>query len=391
MYRRRVTSSPQAVNHDFIPSTVEEIFDDITGRRLGFLRAFTTEEVNLCLYAYPNGTWEVKQPSVEVPSNLPEPALGINFPRDGLSRIDWLTLVSAHSDSWLLSLASFFGSQITRGERNRLFDQINDQPTLYEEVTNNFTPSTVEEIFTNLTGRRNGFRRALLTDVDTFYASCGPEKENLCLYAYPSGTWQVTLPLLALPPEIPEPVVGINFSRDATTRRDWLQLVAVHCDCWLLSLAFFYGSRLSPDERNRLFDLINDHPTLLEEVTNNFNPSTVEQIFTNLTGRRNGFRRALFTDVDTLYASCGPEKENLCLYAYPSGTWEVSPQVLDLPPEIPEPVLGINFARDGMTRRAWLQFVAHHCDCWLLSLAFFYGSRLSRDESSQEPLIRSDQ
>lgn len=32
---------------------------------------------------------------------------------------------------------------------------------------------------------------------------------------------------------------------------------------------------------------------------------------------------------------------------YPDGSWAVGPPVEEVPPEMPEPVLGINFARDG--------------------------------------------
>ena len=42
------------------------------------------------------------QPAEEVPAELPEPCLGINFARDGMPRRDWLALVAVHSDAWLL-------------------------------------------------------------------------------------------------------------------------------------------------------------------------------------------------------------------------------------------------------------------------------------------------
>lgn len=46
-----------------------------------------------------------------------------------------------------------------------------------------------------------------------------------------------------------------------------------------------------------------------------------------------------------------PNKDNLCLYGMPSGAWEVDLPAEEVPPEMPEPALGINFARDGMTVR----------------------------------------
>ena len=74
------------------------------------------EAVNLCLYGLPNGSWQVRLPSEELPPNFPEPLLGINFPRDGMQEKDWLTLLAAHSDSWLISMAFHLGSL-------RYFDQ----------------------------------------------------------------------------------------------------------------------------------------------------------------------------------------------------------------------------------------------------------------------------
>ena len=50
----------------------------------------------------PDGSWTVDQPAEEVPAELPEPCLGINFARDGMLRRDWLALVAVHSDAWLL-------------------------------------------------------------------------------------------------------------------------------------------------------------------------------------------------------------------------------------------------------------------------------------------------
>ena len=45
---------------------------------------------------------DVDQPAEEVPAELPEPCLGINFARDGMARRDWLALIAVHSDAWLL-------------------------------------------------------------------------------------------------------------------------------------------------------------------------------------------------------------------------------------------------------------------------------------------------
>ncbi|ONK61848.1 uncharacterized protein A4U43_C08F34210 [Asparagus officinalis] len=50
-------------------------------------------------------------------------------------------------------------------------------------------------------------------------------------------------------------------------RRDWLSLVAVHSDSWLLSVAFYLGARFNGNERKRLFSMINDLPTVYEVVS----------------------------------------------------------------------------------------------------------------------------
>jgi hypothetical protein len=88
--------------------------------------------------------------------------------------------------------------------------------------------------------------------VDVFCLTCcTSEKENLCLYGYPGGLWEVNLPAEEVPPELPEPALGINFARDGMQEKDWLSLVAVHSDTWLLSVAFYFGARFGFDRADR--------------------------------------------------------------------------------------------------------------------------------------------
>ncbi|KAF3622189.1 PHD finger protein ALFIN-LIKE 8 [Capsicum annuum] len=155
----------------------------------------------------------------------------------------------------------------------------------------NTVPRTVEEVFTDFKGRRAGLIKALTADVEKFYQQCDPdafgvyileasgggfvevvevcEKENLCLYGLPNETWEVNLPVEEVPPELPEPALGINFARDGMQEKDWLSLVAVHSDSWLLSVAFYFGARFGfgKSERKRLFQMMNDLPTVFEVVT----------------------------------------------------------------------------------------------------------------------------
>ncbi|CAH9065978.1 unnamed protein product [Cuscuta europaea] len=132
-----------------------------------------------------------------------------------------------------------------------------------------YNPRTVEEVFKDYRGRRAGMIKALTTDVEQFYHQCDPEKENLCLYGFPSEQWEVNLPAEEVPPELPEPALGINFARDGMQEKDWVALVAVHSDAWLLSVAFYFGARFGFDknDRKRLFSMINDLPTLFEVVS----------------------------------------------------------------------------------------------------------------------------
>ncbi|MBA0622348.1 hypothetical protein Godav_007901, partial [Gossypium davidsonii] len=105
------------------------------------------------------------------------------------------------------------------------------------------------------------------------------EKENLCLYGFPSEQWEVNLPAEEVPPELPEPALGINFARDGMQEKDWLSLVAVHSDSWLLSVAFYFGARFGFDkaDRKRLFNMINDLPTVFEVVTGAAKKQTKEK------------------------------------------------------------------------------------------------------------------
>ncbi|XP_071710592.1 PHD finger protein ALFIN-LIKE 2-like [Rutidosis leptorrhynchoides] len=106
----------------------------------------------------------------------------------------------------------------------------------------------VEDIFKDYSSRRSGIVRALTHDVDDFYGLCNPDKDNLCLYGHPIENWQVTLHAEEVPPELPEPALGINFARDGMNRKDWFSLVAVQSDYWLLSVAFYLGAHLNRSE-----------------------------------------------------------------------------------------------------------------------------------------------
>ncbi|RDX73911.1 PHD finger protein ALFIN-LIKE 3, partial [Mucuna pruriens] len=131
-------------------------------------------------------------------------------------------------------------------------------------------PCTLGDIFKDYRGRRTALIRALTKDVDKFYELCDPDEGDLCLYGLPNGTWEVSPPVQVLPAHLPEPVVGINLFRDNTTRTEWFSMVSQYCDLWLLSMAFYLGARahLNSTERECLFNMINDLPTVCDVVTN---------------------------------------------------------------------------------------------------------------------------
>uniref|UniRef100_A0A061R0R7 Phd finger protein alfin-like 1-like n=1 Tax=Tetraselmis sp. GSL018 TaxID=582737 RepID=A0A061R0R7_9CHLO len=128
-------------------------------------------------------------------------------------------------------------------------------------------PRTVEDIFKDYTGRRSGILMALTEESDDFYAMCDPERDNLCLYGEPDGTWVVDLPTEEVPPETPEPVLGINFARDGMNKQDWLALVAVHSDAWLMAMAFYFAAKLDGNGRSQLYARISELQTLYEVLT----------------------------------------------------------------------------------------------------------------------------
>ncbi|KAG1331244.1 PHD finger protein ALFIN-LIKE 8 [Cocos nucifera] len=164
-----------------------------------------------------------------------------------------------------------------------------------------YNARTPEEVFRDFRGRRAAVIKALTTDVEKFYQQCDPEKENLCLYGFPNETWEVTLPAEEVPPELPEPALGINFARDGMDEKDWLSLVAVHSDSWLLAVAFYFGARFGFDKeaRKRLFHLINGLPTIYEVVTGTAKKQSKEKTNSSSKSKKRLFH--LINGLPTIY------------------------------------------------------------------------------------------
>lgn len=76
-----------------------------------------------------------------------------------------------------------------------------------------------QEIYQDFAQRREGLVLAVTEEVELFWRECDPNKENLCLYGNPDGSWKVGLPVEEVPPELPEPALGVNFARDGMAVR----------------------------------------------------------------------------------------------------------------------------------------------------------------------------
>nr|GMC51302.1 PHD finger protein ALFIN-LIKE 4-like [Ipomoea batatas]GMC97213.1 PHD finger protein ALFIN-LIKE 4-like [Ipomoea batatas] len=140
-----------------------------------------------------------------------------------------------------------------------------------------FNPRSVEEVFLQFKGRRAALLRALTTDFDEVYTLCDPAltgKRKLSLYGHLGERWEVNGAEEVMHAVLPDPLRGINFARDRMEKREWLAMLAHHSDLWLLSVAFSFSSRFGHDktDRNRLFAMINELPTILEVVSGKAKP-----------------------------------------------------------------------------------------------------------------------
>eukprot|EP00793_Prasinoderma_coloniale_P001898 PRCOL_00007261-RA len=118
--------------------------------------------------------------------------------------------------------------------------------------------------------RRAAILRALTTEVSALKAACGDQSRVLCLFAHDDGRWTVDEPSPQVPPDLPEPVLGINLVLPAMHEANWLDFLAAHSEAWLLSTAMFRAAQCRPpcgkDERRALFHAINGGPSLVDEV-----------------------------------------------------------------------------------------------------------------------------
>lgn len=176
------------------PRTVEEIFKDFSARRTGLVRALTSGDN--------------RSPPPRLPRSTCSPCIDLTLRS---------LLASSPVQKWRIST-----------------------PTATQVSETDLPPSCCVWV-------RGGTERI------REFVCLRADKENLCLYGLPNGNWEVGPPAEEVPPEMPEPALGINFARDGMQRRDWLSLVAVHSDSWLLAVAFFFGTRLNANDRYRFY------------------------------------------------------------------------------------------------------------------------------------------
>ncbi|KAL2650217.1 hypothetical protein R1flu_018345 [Riccia fluitans] len=134
-------------------------------------------------------------------------------------------------------------------------------------MDNRPSSATREQIFRNIKSRREGIIKALTCDAEQFYVECDPDLDNMCLYGLPDGRWEVDVPEVEVPPDLPEPALGINFCRDGMPMDEWLAFIALHSDAWLIALASFFAADLGRPDKKRLFMMLSDLPTAYDLVT----------------------------------------------------------------------------------------------------------------------------
>jgi hypothetical protein len=74
-------------------------------------------------------------------------------------------------------------------------------------------------------------------------------------------------------------------------------------------------------------------------------PSSRREIINDYTARRKGLLTALTSEAEDFYMECNPDKQYLCLHGKSDSSWQVTLPADQVPSELPEPTIGINFAR----------------------------------------------
>ncbi|KAL4590185.1 hypothetical protein LXL04_003110 [Taraxacum kok-saghyz] len=466
------------------------------------------EKENLCLYGFPNEQWEV-------PPELPEPALCINFARDDMLEKDWLALVAVHGDAWLLAVAFYFGARFRfeKADRKRLFNMINDLPTIFEvvskkQVKDKSSVSNHSSSKSKSNSKAKGLELKFLKPKededeglddeeeeeeeehgDTLCGSCGENYASdefwiccdICEKWFHGSCVKITLARAEHIKQIfnniednqvpsttkTNAMLGIPCFVPATNKKKngtspFFPLDRLNAARSLPSSSLAATTNTSPPPaangvaRNRRSHSRMSHMrhtgdwfVLLHETTTNHeripNPRGVAAVATlrphnsfneterNVDGEKQrrdvkptptgllrcarrrqrryslpeprileyrvtttgcfqipaatGHQRVVAVNYAMRFICWITEKENLSLYGFPNEKWEVNLPAEEVLPELPEPTLRINFVRDDMPEKDWLALVAVHGDAWLLAVAFYSGARFGFDKDYRKRLF----
>lgn len=155
---------------------------------------------------------------------------------------------------------------------------------------------------------------------------------------------------LQVPPELPEPSIGINFARCADP-------FMMHCCVWAAPCGNASGVLILPRaERTALHVMAALQLALLLSTARH---------------REVCSRRALIASSACLRCCRGGMKRSDCpvLVAVQPDSWNVPHQFVS--------------HRDGMTRSDWLSLVAVHSDSWLMAVAVYNAARLNANGRRQ--------
>ncbi|KAG9159960.1 hypothetical protein Leryth_005705 [Lithospermum erythrorhizon] len=90
-------------------------------------------------------------------------------------------------------------------------------------------------------------------------------------------------------------------------KEDWLSLVAVHSDSWLLSVVFYNGTRVGfkKTERDKIFNMISDLPTVFEVLSESLEQAKEQK--SNKKRSRNGNKSQECEPLDKVVNKSGYE------------------------------------------------------------------------------------
>ncbi|URE44761.1 hypothetical protein MUK42_13538 [Musa troglodytarum] len=426
----------------------EDLFTDFRGRRAGFVKALTTdftkfyqqcdpEKGNLCLYAFADETWEVRERPEKVPTEFPELVRGINLARDVTEEKRWLADVACHSDAWLISFPCTGACALALTRKldlssssvpvlcvkrvmcdpfvsvhqsmRQLFVMINALPTISEVLlgaanTSKDGPSSKKD-----SRRGRQIEKDVIEVDDDDDDTCG-----VCWKTHRQGefwmccdvckTWYhaklVILDLL---------VWGSgsirSCSRPTPFSMGWrsAQFAAETSEPWAAEGDALVEASETPERPITSLTMLVLFMLYIQALLGFLTASA----FCYLDYKREftvAQRSHLFfphlsistsSDVkvgilQAIMRSSISKKPYMCLYGCPNETWELK-EPPDGPHELPEPNIGVNFARDGMPEKDWLAHVAIHSDAWLYSYAFYVAIRAGLDAETRCVAVTPEQ